>query len=53
MERQTLPRNGGEKNYLEYAYKHPRLMATCVYAIYALFLVSYLSRYPLGFLTID
>ena len=39
-----LPRNGGEKNYLEYVYKHPRFMATCVYAVYGLFIVRHLLR---------
>ena len=33
-----LPRNGGEKNYLEFVYKKPRLLATGVYAGYALLL---------------
>ena len=40
-----LPRNGGDKNYLEYVYKHPRFMATCVYAMYGLFIVSHLLCY--------
>ncbi|KAI0646469.1 amino acid transporter [Trametes meyenii] len=30
-----LPRNGGEKNYLEFIYKRPKLLVTCIYAIYA------------------
>ncbi|KAF9652380.1 amino acid transporter [Thelephora ganbajun] len=34
----TLPRNGGEKNYLEYVYRNPRFLATCVYAMYGMFL---------------
>ncbi|KAL2212999.1 amino acid transporter [Sarocladium strictum] len=28
----ALPRSGGEKNYLERAYKHPKYMMTCVLA---------------------
>ncbi|THU97670.1 high-affinity methionine permease [Dendrothele bispora CBS 962.96] len=31
----ALPRSGGEKNYLEYAYRKPLYLITCVYAIYA------------------
>ncbi|KAF9788570.1 amino acid transporter [Thelephora terrestris] len=34
----TLPRNGGEKNYLEYVYRHPKFLATCVYAMYGVFI---------------
>ncbi|KAH9897021.1 amino acid transporter [Cubamyces lactineus] len=30
-----LPRNGGEKNYLEYIYRQPKLLVTCIYAMYA------------------
>jgi len=41
LELQALPRSGGEKNYLEYVYKHPRFMATCVCAMYGLLIVSY------------
>ena len=26
----AIPRSGGEKNYLERVYRHPRLLATCV-----------------------
>ncbi|KAI0787657.1 APC amino acid permease [Fomes fomentarius] len=33
-----LPRNGGEKNYLEYLYRQPKLLATCIYAVYAVFI---------------
>ncbi|KAG5458779.1 MAG: high-affinity methionine permease [Olpidium bornovanus] len=33
-----LPKSGGEKNYLEFVYRKPRLLATCVYASNALFL---------------
>ncbi|KAL2259540.1 hypothetical protein VTK26DRAFT_6764 [Humicola hyalothermophila] len=28
----AIPRSGGEKNYLEYIYRHPRYLATCVLA---------------------
>ncbi|KAK7440411.1 hypothetical protein VKT23_017049 [Stygiomarasmius scandens] len=31
----ALPRSGGEKNYLEYSYRKPLYLITCVYAIYA------------------
>lgn len=31
-----LPRSGGEKNYLEYIYRRPRFLATCVYSVYGL-----------------
>ncbi|KZT11572.1 amino acid transporter [Laetiporus sulphureus 93-53] len=30
-----LPKSGGEKNYLEFMYRRPRFLATCVYAAYA------------------
>ncbi|KAL1941718.1 hypothetical protein VTO73DRAFT_6718 [Trametes versicolor] len=30
-----LPRNGGEKNYLEFIYQRPKLLVTCIYAMYA------------------
>ncbi|KAF8243120.1 amino acid transporter [Wilcoxina mikolae CBS 423.85] len=29
----SVPRSGGEKNYLEYMFPKPRYLATCVYAI--------------------
>ncbi|KAK4159852.1 high-affinity methionine permease [Cladorrhinum sp. PSN259] len=28
----AIPRSGGEKNYLEYIYRHPKYLATCVLA---------------------
>ncbi|AOA63826.1 High affinity methionine permease [Komagataella phaffii CBS 7435] len=31
-----LQRNGGEKNYLEYAYSRPKYLVTCMYALYIL-----------------
>ncbi|PIL27658.1 transporter [Ganoderma sinense ZZ0214-1] len=31
----ALPRNGGEKNYLEFIFRRPRLLVTCIYAMYA------------------
>ncbi|KAL5333549.1 amino acid/polyamine transporter I [Aspergillus crustosus] len=34
----AIPRNGGEKNYLEYVYKKPRFLATAMYAAYAVLL---------------
>ncbi|KAJ8693847.1 hypothetical protein PTI98_008801 [Pleurotus ostreatus] len=30
----TLPRSGGEKNYIEHIYLRPRFLATCIYAFY-------------------
>lgn len=30
---QSVPRNGGEKNYLEHIYKSPRLRTTCIYGV--------------------
>lgn len=33
-----LPRNGGEKNYLEYVYSKPKFLATALYASYVLLL---------------
>ncbi|ODQ77714.1 hypothetical protein BABINDRAFT_54233 [Babjeviella inositovora NRRL Y-12698] len=34
----AIPRNGGEKNYLEYVYNKPRFLATAMYATYVFFL---------------
>ncbi|ODH51486.1 hypothetical protein GX48_02354 [Paracoccidioides brasiliensis] len=34
----TIPRNGGEKNYLEYVYTKPRFLVTAMFASYAFFL---------------
>ncbi|KAF7343865.1 High affinity methionine permease [Mycena sanguinolenta] len=31
-----LPRSGGEKNYLEYIYRRPKFMASCIYGVYTL-----------------
>ncbi|KAL0574797.1 hypothetical protein V5O48_007170 [Marasmius crinis-equi] len=31
-----LPRNGGEKNYLEFIYRRPAFLTTCVYTVYAI-----------------
>ncbi|KAG5979795.1 hypothetical protein E4U55_004753 [Claviceps digitariae] len=33
-----LPRNGGEKNYLEYVYRRPRFLITCMYTGYVVLL---------------
>jgi amino acid transporter len=33
-----LPKNGGEKNYLEFVYRKPRLLVTCLYAGYVILL---------------
>ncbi|KAL3466104.1 amino acid/polyamine transporter I [Aspergillus heterothallicus] len=34
----AIPRNGGEKNYLEYVYRKPKFLATAMYAAYAVLL---------------
>lgn len=34
----AIPRNGGEKNYLEYIFKKPKLLVTAMYASYVFFL---------------
>ena len=34
----AIPRNGGEKNYLEYVYKKPKFLITSMYASYIFFL---------------
>lgn len=34
----AIPRNGGEKNYLEHVYKTPRFLVTAMYASYVFFL---------------
>ncbi|KAL0573026.1 hypothetical protein V5O48_008937 [Marasmius crinis-equi] len=31
-----LPRNGGEKNYLEFIYRRPAFLTTCVYSVYGI-----------------
>ena len=36
---QALPRNGGEKNYLEFIFRRPKLLVTCIYALYAVLTV--------------
>ena len=36
---QTLPRSGGEKNYVEHIYLRPRFLATCIYAFYGVMAV--------------
>lgn len=33
-----LPRSGGEKTYMEYLYRRPRYLVSCIYASYALFI---------------
>lgn len=45
---QGLPRNGGEKNYLEFIYRRPRLLVTCVYAMYAILTVRLLRLLSAG-----
>lgn len=34
----AIPRNGGEKNYLEYIFKKPKFLVTAMYAAYVFFL---------------
>lgn len=34
----AIPRNGGEKNYLEYVYKKPKFLATAMFAAYVVLL---------------
>ncbi|KAJ3563673.1 hypothetical protein NP233_g8789 [Leucocoprinus birnbaumii] len=31
-----LPRSGGEKNYLEFIYRRPQFLITCVFSVYAM-----------------
>ncbi|KAG8216571.1 APC amino acid permease [Butyriboletus roseoflavus] len=33
-----LPRSGGEKTYMEYAFRRPAFMTTCVYGVYGVFI---------------
>lgn len=33
-----LPRNGGEKNYLEYVFRKPRFLTSCLYTGYVVLL---------------
>ncbi|TDL24533.1 amino acid transporter [Rickenella mellea] len=33
-----LPRSGGEKNYLEFIFRRPKFLMTCIYAMLALFI---------------
>jgi hypothetical protein len=37
-----LPRSGGEKNYLEYIYRRPKFMVTCIFGVYTLIMASHL-----------
>ncbi|KAJ6788805.1 hypothetical protein PWT90_02808 [Aphanocladium album] len=34
----AMPRNGGEKNYLEFVYRRPRFLTTCLYTGYVILL---------------
>ncbi|KAH6908758.1 high-affinity methionine permease [Coprinopsis sp. MPI-PUGE-AT-0042] len=31
-----LPRSGGEKNYIEFIYRRPKFLATCIFAVYSI-----------------
>ncbi|CAK5272707.1 unnamed protein product [Mycena citricolor] len=35
-----LPRNGGEKNYLEFIYRKPRFLVSCSFVVYTLIITS-------------
>lgn len=37
---QSLPRSGGEKNYLEFTFHKPQYLMTCIFAIYSSVSVS-------------
>ncbi|KZT28176.1 amino acid transporter [Neolentinus lepideus HHB14362 ss-1] len=43
-----LPRSGGEKTYMEYIYRNPKLLVSCIYASYGLF-VGWLSANSTAF----
>ncbi|TFK47497.1 amino acid transporter [Heliocybe sulcata] len=43
-----LPRSGGEKTYMEYIYRHPRFLVSCIYASYGLF-IGWLSANSTAF----
>ena len=51
---QGLPRSGGSKNYVEYLYRKPELLATCCMAMYVCLLVRkwFLFASPLHLLKI-
>ena len=34
----AIPKNGGEKNYLEFVYRKPAFLSTCLYAGYVVLL---------------
>jgi len=40
----AIPKNGGEKNYLEFVYKRPKFLATGMYTGYVMLLGE--SRFP-------
>ncbi|KIJ63769.1 hypothetical protein HYDPIDRAFT_175819 [Hydnomerulius pinastri MD-312] len=43
-----LPRSGGEKTYMEYIYRRPAFMITCVYALYGVF-IGWMSAASVAF----
>ncbi|KAG9311597.1 APC amino acid permease [Chiua virens] len=43
-----LPRSGGEKTYMEYVYRRPAYMTTCVYAVYGVF-IGWMSAASVAF----
>ncbi|KIK89065.1 hypothetical protein PAXRUDRAFT_802174 [Paxillus rubicundulus Ve08.2h10] len=43
-----LPRSGGEKTYMEYIYRRPAFMTTCVYALYGVF-IGWMSAASVAF----
>ena len=42
IETQGLPRNGGEKNYLEFIYRRPKFLVSYVYAMLVVLIVRLL-----------
>ncbi|KAH7882813.1 APC amino acid permease [Phlebopus sp. FC_14] len=43
-----LPRSGGEKTYMEYVFRRPEFMVTCVYALYGVF-IGWMSAASVAF----
>ena len=35
-----LPRSGGAKNYLEYVYRRPKFMVSCIFSVYTIIMAS-------------
>ncbi|KAF8137080.1 APC amino acid permease [Boletus edulis] len=43
-----LPRSGGEKTYMEYVFRRPAFLITCVYAVYGVF-IGWMSASSVAF----